>query len=92
MINNVIEIILFFLMTIIYFIADKQYLLKSTLFERSLRSARGRPVGRQMVRWQPHRYYWRLFNSRLRFVSISLSPMEVMNNEEYIKQSISQNR
>jgi hypothetical protein len=46
MIKNVIETILYSLMTVIYVIADKQYLLKPALVGRSLHSVRRRPVER----------------------------------------------
>jgi len=46
MIDSVIEMFLFSLMTVIYFIADKQYRLNSARVEHGLRSARGRPVER----------------------------------------------
>jgi hypothetical protein len=45
MIDNVIETILYCLMTIVYVIGDKQYLLKPALVGRRLRSVQRRPVG-----------------------------------------------
>ena len=46
MIDKAIEMMLYSLMTVIYFIADKQHLIQPALVRRSLGSGRRRPAER----------------------------------------------